>query len=146
MKYVYWLALVLLIGSCNNSSTDNAQSTGQQPAPITIEGLTLNNGEKWIANEETEEGMQAMKQQITNFTTSDVEAFHTLGNKLSSIKDEIIAKCDMEGTPHDQLHLVLLPMLEQIKKLQQTETQETGNDALYKLEYLLELYFKHFTI
>ena len=40
-----------------------------------------------------------------------------LGEALSKETSYIIKSCDMKGEPHDQLHLVLVPILEEITDL-----------------------------
>ena len=144
MKHLILILIVALAVGCNSS--DPSENTAAASVEVEIDGLELNNGEKWTANPETEDGMQAMKQQISNFTASGAESYQALGNDLSDIANQVIQKCDMKGKPHDQLHLVLLPMLEEIKNLKATEQPEEGAKALQQLEALLEQYFAHFEV
>jgi len=113
--------------------------------------LSLNNGAKWEADEPTYNGMKAMRLTMTNFSTvhsnaTTVEEYQTLGNQLGKITKEIIAKCSMKGPDHDQLHIVLAPMLDNVGVI------KTGTDIYLirknadGLEKHLEEFFDHFEL
>ena len=141
MKYTIALFIAIVLISCNSNTADESNTSATS---LQIEGLHLNDGQKWIANVETEEGMQAMKQRVSSFTPSGVESYEALGNDLSAMANQIVQQCDMEGEPHAQLHLVLAPMLEEIGNLKSTQQEEDGMEALLRFEALLEAYFAHF--
>lgn len=52
----------------------------------------------------------------------------------------------MEGEPHDQLHVVLLPMLENISILRESNNLEQLHEAEQHLKTLIEAYYKYFKI
>lgn len=137
----------LLIVSCN-------QNKKQQPAePIqTIEEshesekvLQLNNGDLWMANAETTEGIQKMTQLMANFTaTENMEAYRELKSTLEAEFGNIISKCTMTGAAHDQLHNYLLPMKPLFKDLaaEDLETRKSGLEKLTKHLSEYSAYFK----
>lgn len=137
----------LLIVSCN-------QNKKQQPAePIqTIEEshesekvLQLNNGDLWMANAETTEGIQKMTQLMANFTaTENMEASRELKSTLEAEFGNIISKCTMTGAAHDQLHNYLLPMKPLFKDLaaEDLETRKSGLEKLTKHLSEYSAYFK----
>jgi len=76
-------------------------------------GINLNNGELWIANSETTQGIENMEELMHSFTdTESVEAYTKLKTSLEKEFGTIIKECTMEGESHDQLHHFLLPMQE----------------------------------
>lgn len=107
--------------------------------------LGLNNGNLWMANTETTEGIQNMSQLVTNFTdTENMEAFPELKSKLEAEFGAIISKCTMTGEAHDQLHNYLLPMKPLFKDLASEDlaTRKSGLEKLTKHLSEYSAYFK----
>ncbi|MBT8324028.1 MAG: hypothetical protein HKN99_10080 [Winogradskyella sp.] len=140
MKYktfhVQVLLIALLILGCKNDKISTSESV------IIPEGLVLNNGEKWIANEETHLGMIRIDSILKNNTSSDGKI---LGDALSKETSYIIKSCDMKGEAHDQLHLVLVPMLEEITDLKDVTEAETIENRVTHLKGLVKIYFQFFS-
>lgn len=107
--------------------------------------LQLNNGDLWMANAETSEGIQNMRQLMTNFTdTENMEAFPELKSKLEAEFGTIISKCTMTGEAHDQLHNYLLPMKPLFKDLASEDLaiRKSGLEKLTKHLSEYSAYFK----
>lgn len=107
--------------------------------------LVLNNGNLWMANAETTEGIQNMSQLVTNFTdTENMEAFPELKSKLEAEFGAIISKCTMTGEAHNQLHNYLLPMKPLFKDLASEDlaTRKFGLEKLTKHLSEYSAYFK----
>ena len=85
-------------------------------------GLILNNGELWIANKETTQGIDNMVELVHSFTdTESVKAYTKLKSNLEKEFGTIIKECTMQGESHDQLHHFLLPMQEMFEGLGSTD-------------------------
>ncbi len=69
-----------------------------------------------------------------------------LGKDLSIQTAYIISSCNMTGEAHDQLHVVLVPMLDKISTLKESDNIEDCESSLIELETLIEDYFNHFKI
>ena len=108
--------------------------------------LKLNNGEKWVANNETQIGILKMDSIITAFKSDGNEDYSSLGKAISKQTSFIIKSCNMTGEAHDQLHVVLVPMLDEISILKESTNAEESKSALNELEDLMEGYFSHFRI
>lgn len=107
--------------------------------------LELNNGNLWMANAETTEGIQNMKKLISNYTdTENMEAYPELKTKLEAEFGTIISKCTMTGEAHDQLHNYLLPMKPLFKDLADDNlaTRKSGLEKLTKHLSEYSAYFK----
>ena len=152
MKKANFLILTLLatilVVSCNNEKTKKQEIA----VPVQIEEeahesegvLKLNNGDLWMANAETTEGIEKMTQLIANFTdTENMEAYAELKKTLETEFGTIISKCTMTGESHDQLHNYLLPMKPLFKDLA-AEDLETRKGALEKLTKHLSEYSAYF--
>lgn len=136
-KYGIILLLLVLTFGCKNETTKT-----ETPA-IQVEGLTLNNSEKWIANEETHIGMKRIDSILKNTTSSSGKI---LGDALSKETSYIIKSCDMTGEAHDQLHVVLVPVLEEITELKDVENPSELEKKVTTLKGLTATYFDYFKI
>lgn len=153
MKKANFLILALLatilVVSCNNEKTKKQEiAVPVQTEEETHESegvLKLNNGDLWMANAETTEGIEKMTQLITNFSESEnMEAYPKLKTKLEAEFGTIISKCTMTGEAHDQLHNYLLPMKPLFKDLvaDDLETRKAGLEKLTKHLSEYSAYFK----
>lgn len=83
---------------------------------------------------------------IKNFKSNSNKDYFALVEALSEQTSTIIKKCSMKGEPHNQLHVVLAPMLDEISALKESKNKVTSQKVLQQLEGLIADYFKHFTI
>ena len=132
---VILIMILLSCYSCKNNTTE--------PQAIQLEGLTLNNNEKWIANEETHIGMKRIDSILKNNTSTRGKI---LGDVLSKQTSYIIKSCDMEGEAHDQLHVVLVPILEEITDIKDLENASDIDKKVTTLKRLTATYFQYFKI
>jgi len=138
IKYNFIILLITLNFSCKYDTTKS-----EKPQAIQIEGLTLNNNEKWVANEETHIGMQRIDSILKNNTSTSGKE---LGDILSKQTSYIIKSCDMEGEAHDQLHVVLVPILEEITDIKDVENTSVLEKKVTNLQRLTATYFEYFKI
>lgn len=110
---------------------------------IKLEGLTLNNNQKWLANKETHIGMNRIDSILKNNTTSDAKV---IGEALSKQTGYIIKSCNMTGEAHDQLHIVLVPILETIGDLKEAQNTSELEIKTKNLQRLTTTYFNFFKI
>ena len=142
-KLLLIFVFVLSITNCKNDTSKNETKTEEIVNEPSL--LKLNNGEKWIANIETHDGVTQMNSIIKIFKSGTTKDYAVLGEALSEHTNMIIKKCSMKGEPHDQLHVVLVPMLDEISELKESKIEATSEKALQQLEALTVDYFKHFT-
>ena len=127
----------LLATACHNQHQETSNYEESQS-----EELHLNNGEKWIANKETHLGMTQL-QELLGESVDSID-YSNLGAKMQDETTYIINNCSMTGTDHDQLHLVLLPMLASISEVKATTDIEAKKVAVDKIQRNLKDYFSHF--
>lgn len=135
MKNSFIVFLLVLAFSCKNETT----KTDIQA--LKVEGLSLNNNEKWTANEETHIGMNRIDSILKTNTTSNGKI---LGDALSKQTSYIIKSCDMTGEAHNQLHVILIPILEEITAVKDVEDISTLKKKKTTLMGLTAIYFDHF--
>ncbi len=133
------LLVIILIAftfSCKNEPKQNNTET-----TISLEGLTLNNNNKWTANKETHVGMKKIDSILKNNSFSDNKL---LGEALSKETSYIIKSCNMTGEAHDQLHIVLVPILEEITEIKDISNTDELKSKTTNLKRLVSAYFKFF--
>ena len=142
------LILIVSFSSCKKETQKSVPNISETEEISLLDTLTLkfDNGEKWVANIETQIGVIKMDSIINTFKTDGNEDYASLGETLSEQTSFIIKSCNMTGEAHDQLHVVLVPMLDEISILKEATTAEDRKSALNELENLIEGYFSHFRI
>lgn len=140
--------LIIILGvSCKNEekkTSSESVSDSEHIAVLDTLQLKFDNGEQWVANIETHEGVEKMNSIISAFKNSKSTDYKALGDDLSKQTSYVIKNCSMKGEPHDQLHVVLVPMLDEISILREHTDNITSEAALHQLEQLIEAYFKYF--
>ncbi len=107
--------------------------------------LQLNNGNLWLANSETTEGINNMITLMNAFSDKEnTEGYSTLKQSLEKEFGTIITKCTMKGEPHNQLHNFLIPMKSLFKGLESSELTICKESYSTLNKHLLEYsnYFK----
>ena len=137
MKNSIIILFIILTFGCKN------ETSRVEPVAIQIEGLALNNNEKWIANKETHIGMKHIDSILKNDSSSSGKI---LGEALSKQTSYIIKSCNMEGEAHDQLHVVLIPILEEITDIKDVENALELKKKVTTLKRLTATYFQYFKI
>ncbi len=142
---VVFLTTILVVSCNQNKKQQTAEPVQTVEGSHESEGaLKLNNGDLWMANAETTEGVQKMTHLIANFTDREnMEAYPELKSKLEAEFGTIISKCTMTGEAHDQLHNYLLPMKPLFKDLA-AEDLAKRKSALENLAKHLSEYSAYF--
>ena len=142
------LVIIISISACkdNPKNTTPVNTSTEDISLLDTLTLRLNNGEKWVANNETQIGILKMDSIIRAFKSNGNENYLSLGENLSKQTSYIIKSCNMTGDAHDQLHVVLVPMLDEISILKDSDNKEESESALNELEDLIEGYFSHFQV
>ena len=150
MKIYNTLILLLLVFtiSCKSEAKKANKNISEieEVALLDTLQLKMNRGKKWQVNPETEGGVQKMNAIIKIFKSENSADYNVLGKKLAKQTSYIIKNCNMVGEPHDQLHVVLVPMLDEISNLKDAKNSIEGEASLAKLEGLIKDYFLYFKL
>lgn len=109
-----------------------------------VNEIKLDNGERWDANIETNEGVEKMQSLIQTSEKQSVEDYHALATDLNETKNFVVKKCTMEGPSHDNLHVFLHPLIEKIEALGKVSTVEEGSEITASIKENLDGYYKYF--
>lgn len=146
LKILIAIILVVSFSSCKKDSETNPEIKAETKEISLLDTLTLklDNGKKWVVNNATQIGISKMDSIISSFKSNKENSFVELGQNLSKQTSFIIKSCDMTGEAHDQLHVLLVPMLDEISILKESENSKESKSAMSELESLIEAYFNHF--
>jgi len=138
-------AVSIFVLSCagNTTNTTEAIATHQQDT-IHEDVPELNNGEKWLVNEEMKPFIQAGSDLVeTYIKTSDTD-FHRLSEQLKAQNDQLISSCTMSGKSHDELHKWLHPHLNLVKQLSEAGSSEAAQPIVSALQQSYQDFGKYF--
>lgn len=120
----------------------------EQHSAYVIDGLELNNGEKWVTDNETSIGFSKMQDLINTFSnnlTPTISDYNEFGNTMDEIKVDILNKCTMTGVGHDHLHTLLIPLIRKINGIKEVEDVNQANEIFSNIKLNVELYDEYFT-
>lgn len=163
MKHlIFIMSLILLLSCKDNSQKENSINTEateqhseasheQHPDNASIiysntwvSDMQLNDGDKWQANIETNEGVLKMQNALKTHPTATIDDYHKLAVQLNETKNDVVKKCTMTGKSHDNLHIWLLPLIEKIDALLKTEKIEEAADIKLSIEESINGYYNYF--
>lgn len=111
MKQTFKIIAVIILTSIITISCESKKDTPKENHQNEI-SVELDNGNKWIANTETTEGIKKM--QLIMYSFSDAESikeYKLLKEELEVEFTNIFTLCTMKGESHNQLHNYLKPMI-----------------------------------
>lgn len=109
-----------------------------------VDEIELDNGNKWEANLETNEGVKKMLNILKSTETKTIEDYHKLASKLNDVKNFVVKECTMKGPSHDNLHVFLHPLIEKIEALGKASTTTEGSEITASIKENLEGYYNYF--
>lgn len=108
------------------------------------QSMNLDKGEKWVANEATNNGVSKMKELLSTSSATTLEEYHDLASNLNLEKNILIKKCTMTDAAHDNLHTFLEPLIEKIAALAEVESTDEAVVIKETIRENLDLYSKYF--
>lgn len=109
-----------------------------------VNEIALDNGAKWVANLETNEGVDKMLGMIKQSDPKTVEDYHDLAAKLNEEKNYVVKECTMTGPSHDNLHVFLHPLIEKIEALGKISSTDEGTEVIASIKENLNGYYNYF--
>lgn len=152
MKYLFLFTLLLFVSCKENEEkkslllpeTVEQEKPAEESHESIDEEVTLNNGELWLANPETTEGIIKMKERMNSFNDFEkLEAYATLKKGLETDFTELFQKCTMKGDAHHQLHNYLFPIIDLFEGLESSDLTVCKN-SFKDLNLHLDTYPEYF--
>ena len=149
--YISLVSALLLVGcagedpaedssseSISTESTNSEEDAMNEEVQEALEGLELNDGNKWKVDISTDEGMNEVREMVNNFDGDDSKQ---LGKDIKKRLKGITKECDMVGEDHNQYHILLKAMMDEAKQLKKGKSTDPS-----KIERYLEAYDGHFEV
>lgn len=108
------------------------------------QSIALNNGEKWIVNEEMKPFVIKGEQLVNDYIANNNSDYKELANQIKNQNKQLISSCTMDGKSHEELHEWLHPHLEIVKELSETDSDAKAAELVTSLEKSYQLYHQYF--
>ena len=129
MTILVLLPLSLLAVGCNQVTEKNhdhhSRETEAHHHGDATGLLSLNDGERWVADDHTRSIVEKMKSEVSEFDKSPEKDYKVLSDSLTNQLNVLIAGCTMKGPAHDELHKWLVPLTENLKALSTNDEAAT---------------------
>ncbi|KAB2879447.1 hypothetical protein F9K33_09295 [bacterium] len=130
MKTLLTLVIVLSfvsLGSCKHKHSEDESSHK-------IEPVQLDQGKKWKADQQTNEGVAKLQRLVTVFKTETprpgIEDYKRLNSQLQTELDLVFKKCTMTGNAHQQLHNFLASVIKELNTLKEDDLKASEHAVL----------------
>ncbi len=150
MKKVIVFGLgIMLLWSCNNATEKSTmhqetKSHTEQHHDENSEAIELNNGEKWLVNEEMKPFVLKGEELVNEYIQANKTDYKELAVQLKDKNSQLIKSCTMDGKSHDELHKWLHPHLELVKELENETDTTKANEIVSKIQHSYQVYHQFF--
>ncbi len=138
----------LLFLSCNNATKTTAPEKEtthtEHHHNESSDVIELNNGEKWVVNEEMKPFILKGAALVSTFIQENNTDYKTLAEQIKDQNSQLIRSCTMTGKSHDELHKWLHPHLDLVQELAESADEEQAKAQVSKLEASYQEYHKYF--
>ncbi|NOT38358.1 MAG: hypothetical protein HOP11_13385 [Saprospiraceae bacterium] len=148
-KHILILGMSLILYRCDNMSNvkDQAKQSSTQQETIHEEEshtLEFDNGKKWKVDENMLIHIRNMENYINEFASSKSLDYHTLSTTLQDNIELLTSNCTMKGKAHDELHKWLLPYIELVDELHETEDAGESEKCFENIQSLFKTFNQYF--
>lgn len=124
------MSVFLMAGCCNKGDTETSvvmeieEETAEHHHEDDGEDLELNDGVKWLINDEMKPFIHETEAAVNQFVADGSADYQALAELLKEKNTALIMSCTMEGKSHDELHKWLHPHMELVSELEEAESDE----------------------
>ena len=139
----------LILWGCNNSNEKPATNKQEKTHAThhhkeSSEAIELNNGEKWVVNEEMKPFVLKGAELVSIYVQENETDYKELAEELKEQNNQLIKSCTMDGKGHDELHKWLHPHLELVKELENESIATKASEIISQLQNSYKQYHKYF--
>ncbi len=140
---------IMLLWSCNNSTEKSTahqetENHAEHHHDESSEAIELNNGEKWLVNEEMKPFVLKGEELVNTYIQDEKTDYKTLTEQLKDQNSQLIKSCTMNGKSHDELHKWLHPYLEIVKALENETDATKANETILQMQHSYQQYHEYF--
>ncbi|WP_187263584.1 hypothetical protein [Pontibacter beigongshangensis] len=149
-RIIALLSLSVLLFGCE--STSDKTRAGEVAAPVeehhshenSDQALELNNGEKWLVNDEMKPFVHKSEQILQDYSAAKATDHVVLAEQLKNENNALIKSCTMTGKSHEELHKWLHPHMELIEALSKEADKEQASMLVSDLKTSFNTYHAYF--
>ena len=148
-KVIVFGMSLMLLWSCNNStekSTTHQETENhtEHQHDESSEAIELNNGEKWLVNEEMKPFVVKGEELVNSYIQNNQTDYKALAQQVKEQNSQLIKSCTMDGKSHDELHKWLHPHLDIVKTLENETDAIKANEIVSQLQHSYQEYHQYF--
>ena len=152
-KIIVILLFSTVFWACNNPETSSKKEVAPAVEADHHEhaenktGLELNNGDKWKADNSTNNNvkdLQVVLEQFNARTDQSMAAYKLAADDLQLGLNKMVSECKMKGPDHDALHKWLEPLIGQVKELKQVSTEADAAKMIAAIHTQVNYYNQYF--
>ncbi len=148
-KVILFGMSLMLLWSCNNSTEKSTthqetENHAEHRHDESSEAIELNNGEKWLVNEEMKPFVLKGEELVNAYIQNNQTDYKALAKQLKEQNNQLIKSCTMGGKSHDELHKWLHPHLEIVKAIENETDAKKANETVLHLQHSYQHYHKYF--
>jgi hypothetical protein len=135
-KIIFVLICIIFLVQCQSEPADSVETDDHDTSETIDEGIDeifLNNNQKWEVPSTMHQIIINMQALVNNDGIDDQERSYGLNQLIG----ELTGSCTMEGQGHDELHKILIPLIEGADSY---ETGDNTEKSLTEIKRLLSLY------
>lgn len=142
----FLIAVSLLVLGCNDQTATHKKDShaSHENHHSETAKIRLNNGEKWMVNEEMKPFIIESEEILVQFIESESRDYQQLAAQLEVKNSGLIKSCTMKGESHDELHKWLHPHIDLIKELKQEEKFDKAKSLVQELNNSFKTYHQFF--
>lgn len=122
LLYLFLVSSFFVFGSCKHKHTDEETSPKLEP-------VQLDNGKKWKADQQTNEGVAKMQALVASFKKETpnpgVDDYKRINAQLQAELNDLLKKCSMTGDAHHQLHNFLVLVIKDLNTLKEDDLKSS---------------------
>ena len=148
MRQIFLVAIssAVLLSCKNEVKTTNSEikTEIEHVQDASSERIALNNGEKWMVNEEMKPFIVKSEALLEEYVKNNGTDYKKLAQDIKEQNSLLIKSCTMEGPSHDELHKWLHPHLELVDRLGEIGNPEKAKVLVAELQASYQTYHQYF--
>ncbi|MFT4662509.1 MAG: hypothetical protein ACI8XB_002799, partial [Patiriisocius sp.] len=100
--------------------------------------------EKWKVNEQMMPFIKSSEKQLKDYQKDANRDYKSLAAELKDKNSKLIASCTMSGEAHDALHVWLVPHLDLVGELEESQTVEDSFAVIERLNHSFKAFDNYF--
>ncbi len=146
------MVCISVVYACNNAAKkENSETTNVQMPDSSVstigDSIKLNKGAKWTVIKEMMVFIRNMESDVKSFSEighNDLKDFHQLAENLQKNINLLTSNCTMSGEAHDELHKWLIPYMQVVSELGESENLENAQQIVSTIETSFKVFNTYF--